>query len=286
MSLSYPTRLTFAGFRSLLNPEDLRKVKIVFTGYGSGQQAYRYLSVSTVNFQYQDMREVPFKVYEVDPSDGTPNPRQLNAAFLEFPDGSQNEKWEPTTDSTGGKDILYIFNSDYDPNPNTFYTTKNLLLNQAQTDVMYVWNAKLITGGPAYHVNDEFIIYPYTVTRPDIAPGYPLYYEFQTYSLIGVQQISNKVPLSFELFQNFPNPFNPKTKIKFSLPKEGFTGGMDVSIKVYDILGREVAVLVNEKLYPGTYETEFEGINLSSGVYFCRISAGDFSQSKKMVLLK
>jgi photosystem II stability/assembly factor-like uncharacterized protein len=286
MSLSYPTRLTWTGFRSLLNPEDLRKVKIVFTGYGSGQQAYRYLAVSTVNYQYQDMKEVPFKVYEVDPSDGTPNPRQLNAAFLEFPDGSQNSKWEPTTDSTGGKDVLYIFTSNYDPNPNPFYTAKNLLLNQPQIDVMYAWNAKLINSGPVFHVNDEFTIYPYTVTRPDIAPGYPLYYEFQTYSLIGVQQISNKIPVSFELFQNFPNPFNPKTKIKFSLPKTGFTGGMEVCIKVYDILGREVAVLVNEKLYPGTYETEFEGNNLSSGIYFCRISAGDFSQSKKMVLLK
>jgi hypothetical protein len=151
---------------------------------------------------------------------------------------------------------------------------------------MYVWNAKLINSGPAFHVNDEFTIYPYTVTRPDIAPGYPLYYEFLTYSLIGVQQISNKVPLNFELFQNFPNPFNPKTKIKFSLPKEGFSGGMDVSIKVYDILGREVAVLVNEKLYPGTYETEFEGNNLSSGVYFYVLKAGDYSESKKMVLIK
>lgn len=288
MSLSYPTRSTYVGFRSLLNPEDLRKVKIVFTGYGNGQQAYRYKVASTINFQYQDMKEVPFKVYEIEPYDGTPNPRQLNCAFLEFSDSTvtPDGKWEPTTDSTGGKDILYIFASDYDPAPSSFYTAKNLLLNQPQIDVMYAWNAKLIQSGAAYHVNDELIIYPYTVTRPELAAGYPLFYEFQTYSLIGIKKISNEVPYSFILHQNYPNPFNPKTKIKFSIPKVSINGLSEVSITVYDILGREISVILNEKLLPGEYETEFNGNNLSSGVYFYRLHTGDYFETKKMVLIK
>ena len=288
MSLSYPTRSTYVGFRSLLNPEDLRKVKIVFTGYGSGQQAYRYTVVSAINFQYQDMKEVPFKIYEIEPYDGTSSPRQLNCAFLEFSDSTvtPDGKWEPKIDSTGGKDILYIFGSDYDPNPNSFYTVKNLLLNQPQIDVMYTWNAKLINSGPAYHVNDELIIYPYTVTRPEIAPEYPLFYEFQTYSLIGIKKISNAVPGSFMLMQNYPNPFNPKTKIKFSIPKTGISSSIVVNIKVYDILGSEITVLVNEKLLPGEYETEFDGINFSSGVYFYRLQANEYFETKKMVLVK
>jgi hypothetical protein len=289
MSISYPTRNTYVGFKSLLNPEDLRKVKIVFTGYGNGQMAYRYLYINFINFSYQDMKEIPIKVYEIDETDGTPQPRQLNCAFLEYPDslgGHQDGKWEPTADSTGGKEVLYIFNSNYDPNPNTFYTAKNLLLQQPQFDILYVWSPKLISPGLSYHINDEFYIYPYTVTRPEIASGYPLYYEFRTYSLIGVQNISTEVPSSYSLLQNYPNPFNPKTKIKFEIPKTGLEGYTDVSIKVYDILGREVVVLVNEKLRPGTYETEFDGTNFSSGVYFYVLRTGNYFETKKMVLLK
>ncbi len=288
MSLSYPTRTTYSGFRSLLDPEDLRKAKIVFTGYGNGQQAYRYVALSSFNWQYQDMKEVPFKVYETEQYDGTPNPRQLNCAFLEFsePNITPDGKWEPTTDSTGGKDILYIFGSNYDPNPDSFYTSKNLLLNQQQIDVMYAWCAKLIQAGPVYHVNDEMTIYPYTVTRPEIAPGYPLFYEFQTYSLIGIKKISSEVPARYMLGQNYPNPFNPKTKIKFSIPGTGTDNYVEVTLKVYDVLGREISVLLKENLRPGRYESEFNGEGLSSGVYFYRIQAGDYFETKKMVLVK
>ena len=289
MSISYPTRNTYRGFRSLLNPEDLRKVKIVFTGYGNGQMAYRYLPISPTSIHYQDMKQVPFKLYEIDETDGTPMPRQLNCAFVEYPDsvgGHQDGKWEPTADSLGGKELLYIFNSTYNSNPDSFYTSKNLLIQQPQFDILYIWSPKLISQGLTYHVNDEFYIYPYTVTRPEIAPGYPLYYEFQTYSLIGVQQISTEVPEKFSLSQNYPNPFNPNTKIKFEIPKTGFSGSTDIQIKVYDILGREVVTLVNEKLRPGVYETEFNGDNFSSGVYFYLLRAGDYFESKKMILLK
>lgn len=289
MSLSYPTRNTYTGFRTLLNPEDLRKVKIVFTGYEYGQKAYRFYAASAAQYMYQDMKDVPFKVYEIDETDGTPQPRHLNCAFLEFPDsvgGHFDGKWEPGADSLGGKEILYIFRSSYSPDPDSFYTIKNLLLNQPQIDVMYVWSPKLISQGLSYHIGDEFYIYPYTVTRPEIAPGYPLYYEFQTYSLIGVQQISTEVPVKFSLSQNHPNPFNPSTKIKFELPKTDLTGRADVQIKVYDVLGREIVTLVNEKLRPGIYETEFNGDNLSSGVYFYVFKAGNYIESKKMILLK
>jgi photosystem II stability/assembly factor-like uncharacterized protein len=286
MSISYPCRTSFYGFNSLLKPEDLRKVKIVFTGYGNGQIAYRYLAVSSVNFQYQDMREVPIKVYEAEEYDSTSQPRQLNCAFLEFPDGSPNAKWEPTADSMGGKEVLYIFGSDYNPNPDSFYTSRNLLLQMPQIDIMYAWAPKLISPGLTYHVNDEFYIYPYTVTRPDIVPGYPLFYEFQTHSLIGVKQISNEAPVKFILSQNYPNPFNPKTKIKFDLPKANIMGRLDVQLKVYDILGREVSTIVNSRLAPGRYEAEFDGTNLSSGVYLYVLHAGDYFETKKMVLLK
>lgn len=85
----------------------------------------------------------------------------------------------------------------------------------------------------------------------------------------------------FELFQNYPNPFNPSTNIRFRIAKAEFT-----RLAVYDMLGKEVAVLVNEKLNEGEYEAVFKISGLSSGVYYYRLSTGDFSDVKKMILLK
>lgn len=96
-----------------------------------------------------------------------------------------------------------------------------------------------------------------------------------------VNLIQNQIPSSFFLHQNYPNPFNPSTRIKFDIPK-----GLFVKLKIYDMLGREVATLVNEKLNPGTYEYEWNGINLPSGVYFYKIEAENFIEIKRMVLVK
>jgi len=110
-------------------------------------------------------------------------------------------------------------------------------------------------------------------------------------------------PLSFQLFQNYPNPFNPTTKIKFTIPQSPLLGGDGrgglVTLKVYDVIGNEIATLVNEELPAGEYEVEFniysdEGQNLPSGIYFYKLSVGGPEinsgqikiQTKKMVLLK
>lgn len=113
--------------------------------------------------------------------------------------------------------------------------------------------------------------------------------------LVSIEQISGIIPGEFNLEQNYPNPFNPSTHLEFGIPdllasrSEGF-----VSLKVYDILGKEVAVLINEKLSPGIYKATFNGSNLASGVYFYRLvvsslnphEAGNFSETKRMILLK
>ncbi|HZW39866.1 MAG TPA: YCF48-related protein [Ignavibacteriaceae bacterium] len=91
----------------------------------------------------------------------------------------------------------------------------------------------------------------------------------------------NSLITSFTLFQNYPNPFNPSTKIKYTVPKQGL-----VSIKVYDVLGKEVIQLVNEEKNVGEFEIEFDGSKLSSGIYFYRIQAGEYMNTKKMVLMK
>lgn len=93
-------------------------------------------------------------------------------------------------------------------------------------------------------------------------------------------------PDEFKLLQNYPNPFNPATKIKYSIPAAGSAKYVSSILKVYDVLGREVATLVNGIKAPGNYEVIFDGSNLSSGIYFYKLTAGGFSSVKKMMLLK
>jgi hypothetical protein len=104
-------------------------------------------------------------------------------------------------------------------------------------------------------------------------------------SLTGINQIGIEVPSSYSLSQNYPNPFNPATKIRFDIPGgERITD--NVQLIIYDILGREVAKLVNEQLAPGTYSVDFDGTNFPSGIYFYRLIAGNYNEIKKMLLLK
>jgi VCBS repeat protein/type IX secretion system substrate protein len=109
-------------------------------------------------------------------------------------------------------------------------------------------------------------------------------YFFDNREVIGIKPISTEVPESFKLHQNYPNPFNPVTKIRFDVPLE--LRASVIELKIYDILGRQIAIPVNERLKPGTYQIEFNGENLSSGVYIYALTAGDFSASNRMVLLK
>jgi photosystem II stability/assembly factor-like uncharacterized protein len=92
---------------------------------------------------------------------------------------------------------------------------------------------------------------------------------------------NQNIPDGYSLSQNYPNPFNPSTNIKYQITNNSF-----ITLKVYNILGKEVATLVNEKLSAGTYEVTFECSGLTSGIYFYRLTCGDFSETKKMVLLK
>jgi hypothetical protein len=88
-------------------------------------------------------------------------------------------------------------------------------------------------------------------------------------------------PTEFSLKQNFPNPFNPSTQIKFSVPQTS-----DVKVLITDLLGREVATLVNDNLAAGNYSVDFNASNLSSGIYFYTLITDNFKQSKKMILMK
>jgi hypothetical protein len=96
-----------------------------------------------------------------------------------------------------------------------------------------------------------------------------------------VKEFGNGTPAAFALDQNYPNPFNPSTKIQFEIPEARF-----VTLKVYNLLGQEVASLINNWLEAGRYRAEFDARNLPSGTYLYRLQAGDFSEAKKMTVLK
>ena len=128
----------------------------------------------------------------------------------------------------------------------------------------------------------------YKVKAVDIYEDISVYSDFvliSTYYLNrggeGGDAIHSVDILTYELKQNFPNPFNPVTNIQYQIVNQGM-----VTLKVYDMLGREVKVLVNEIKSPGKYVVSFDATGLSSGVYFYKMTSGDFSETKKFVLVK
>jgi len=106
-------------------------------------------------------------------------------------------------------------------------------------------------------------------------------YDENFQSVVSIKNISNEIPAKYELYQNYPNPFNPVTHLEFEISNPGF-----VSLKVYDMLGKEIKTLVNENKTAGRYAVEFDGSNLPSGIYYYKMVAGKFSNTKDMVLLK
>jgi hypothetical protein len=99
--------------------------------------------------------------------------------------------------------------------------------------------------------------------------------------VVTVEKLAGDIPERYLLAQNYPNPFNPSTTIEFALPRTSH-----VSIRVYDVLGLEVATLVDDQLPPGEYKTTWNAADIASGVYLCRIQAGDFVQTRKLILLR
>src|SRR4030095_8914380 len=112
-------------------------------------------------------------------------------------------------------------------------------------------------------------------------PHFPSMVADFTANPVGITPIGSEVPQSFKIEQNYPNPFNPVTDIKFDVPKASF-----VKLNVMNILGQEVEQLVNENLQPGSYKVDWNASSFPSGVYIYKMTAGDFTQTKKMILIK
>jgi hypothetical protein len=186
--------------------------------------------------------------------------------------------WNNNTEADIQK--YYVYRSTY----NGGYTTPiaTVTHNSATSTQSYIDNAITVPrpGGEAGAK------YYYVVSAVDISQyvsGYSNYIEVTSAYLYWEKRIAENstVATDFSLYQNYPNPFNPSTKVSYSIKEEGF-----VTLKVYDILGKEIATLVNESKPAGFYEAEFNASSLPSGMYIYKIQSGSFSDVKKMLLTK
>src|SRR4030095_1258976 len=187
------------------------------------------------------------------------------------PGNENDEAYSMTIDIDGN---VYITGRSIGPNLNWDYATVKY-----NTSGVQQWVARF-QSGIAHGIAVDKFNNVFVTGRSDTG-GLPGYATVKYSQVVGVNPISNEIPNQFNLFQNYPNPFNPETKIIYELPKSSL-----VFLGIYDILGNETAVLINQKQIAGKYEVSFNGTNLSSGIYFYHLEADDFVQSKKMVLVK
>jgi agmatine/peptidylarginine deiminase len=179
-------------------------------------------------------------------------------AYIKTKTGVANARMFWTTDTAAGYIQVNMSNVG-----DTFRA--NIPAQQLGTRVYYYISATSVSGK--------------TVNKPLPAPRGNI--QFLVTNLTGVVQNNNNVPGKFALYQNYPNPFNPVTKIKFDIQKLSY-----VSLKIYDITGREVSALVNSQMAPGSYSYVLNASHMASGVYFYRLQANGFTDIKKMILIK
>ena len=193
-------------------------------------------------------------------------------------------------DQYGGVNILY-----YDDR-NTASDSAEVYLARS-TDGGETWTERVISdhrlkpkpiiGGGSNYQGDHIALKSvgdklFALWMDDFSGLYQIWCTIFDLTVLDVRQSQSEVPSSFGLEQNYPNPFNPETVIRYSLPVTS-----DVTLKVYNVLGQEVAILrMNEEMKPGKYEVNFNAASLSSGVYFYRLQAGSFVETKKLVLMR
>lgn len=275
MSLSYPSAGTYTNLGSAYKQDSLKNVKIVFTGEGNGQKAYHYLSTQLQTYEYQaGMIDVPFKVYSYDLLTGTE--QQVNCALLEFADGTPDNKWQPTADSLGGKDVLYVFGSPYSTTENPYYN-KNLLLS-TQFDILYVWSAKLQNAqSPIYNINDELWIYPYVYIKAGA------YYDIDTkHPDIGTINVATQNN-DLNNIKVVPNPYYGYNSLETSTSGRFITFRRLPKLctfKIYTLNGDLIKTLEKNDDNPTMQwnMTNVENVPVASGIYIVLIDAPGIGQ--------
>jgi hypothetical protein len=197
----------------------------------------------------------------------------LICAFIAYLDRDTQTVENGMVFNTG--EVFYSYSNDNGStwsNPNNLTHTPGIdeqypsLMRENYTDSLHIYYFRDMIAG-AWNT--------FSIT----APTYAIFN--RSSAPVGIQNISQEIPIKFNLLQNYPNPFNPETNIAFDIPQSGF-----VKLTVFDIAGREITKLVNGELQTGTYLYSWDASVYPSGVYFYKLEAGDFSETKRMVLVK
>jgi hypothetical protein len=217
-----------------------------------------------------------------------------------------------------GNFAVYFAVSPLPPPPPVLVSPPNGSYNQPST-VRFTWNKSLYAVTDRLQVASDSLFTMIVVNDSTIADStilvanltvnryywwrvnaknavgispYSASWKFGTF-FVGVVQIGSDIPTEFHLSNNYPNPFNPTTKIRFDIPKTPLSFGegyapeaRGVRLVIYDILGSEVTTLIDGQLKPGTYEVDWDASAYPSGVYFYRLQAGDYTMTKKGLLIK
>jgi len=247
--------------------------------FNSASSEYSSVSVSSsfVAVVWEDFRDGNYEIYYKCSTDEglswgtdtrlTNNPASSRSASVSVSGSNVHVVWQ---DKRDGNDELY-----YNRSTNrglTWGTDVRLTNNSANS-----WNTSVSFSGTVVHV----------VWQDYRNGNWEIYYKRNpTGNPNGIIKINSEIPKEFDLSQNYPNPFNPSTMIRFSLPNPSERGAQYVKLIIYDLTGREVETIVNERLNPGTYEVEWNAAKYSSGIYFYRLESAEFSNVKKMILVK
>ncbi|MCX7833584.1 MAG: T9SS type A sorting domain-containing protein [Ignavibacteria bacterium] len=176
-------------------------------------------------------------------------------------------------------DSLQIWVSTTDSNTYSFLDRLGTIIWPAGSTYgnyqQYTYSLALFTGSPVIWIGFRYYMDcvngGFCVFVDDVFVGNPA----------GINQVGNGIPKTYELKQNYPNPFNPSTTIRFDIPKRS-----NIKLVIYNSLGQEIIVLDEGSRDAGTYEYKFDAVNLPSGIYFYRLFAGEFIDTKKMILVK
>ncbi|MBT8380685.1 MAG: T9SS type A sorting domain-containing protein [Ignavibacteria bacterium] len=265
-------------FQSILPDQD----SILFAISKTSKTLYKTTNSGLTYYEVDTSAASPVTYFNYDP-DGQHIYRISSSPFFsQYILRVSDDRGEPLTWQTSyvSSSDIYISNDQFTTGVIYLANNRNLYLSTNFGDnfnLVKTFN-KNIVG--IYKKHDSNLLYAATKHKIyEISPD--------SVQIIKSLPIPNDVlniyplPIDFELSQNYPNPFNPNTTIKYQVPELSF-----VTIKVYDILGTEVATLVNEQKPARSYEVEFDGSGFPSGIYFYQLQAGDFIETKKMVLLK
>ena len=177
--------------------------------------------------------------------------------------------------TTYRNDVVLSWSTATETNNQGFEIQRRNINEIEYTRIGFIEGNGTTTEVKSYIFSDKNVLagtYGYRLKQVDYDGTFEYYAEIE----VGIT-----TPFDYSISQNYPNPFNPTSTIRYTIPKMGF-----VKLSIYDPLAKEIQVLVNEEKVPGNYEIVFDAKELASGIYFYKIRTGDFSQIKKMILLK